>query len=115
MPDLMQMIKAMLGAAAAAVAVVWLIALPRVPHRAARIAFSRVLGLAVGSCLGFVVLGFRPHWPPIEDQDRFLLLVLPSLLVVDFLGLIPGLCPGWVLLARGSVAAAAGPTLLYGS
>ena len=115
MPDLIQMIEAMVAAAAAAAAVVWLIALPRVPHRPARIAASRVLGLGVGSCLGFVVLGFRPHWPPIEDQDRFLLLVLPSLLAVDFLGLVSGLRRRWVLLSRGTVAAAAAPTLLYGS
>jgi hypothetical protein len=115
MPDLMQMIEAMVAAAVAAAAVVWLIALPPVPHGPARIAASRVLGLGVGSCLGFVVLGFRPHWPPIEDQDRFLLLVLPSLLAADLLGLVSGLRRRWVLLSRGTVAAAAAPTLLYGS
>jgi hypothetical protein len=115
MPDLMRMIEAMVGAAAAAAAVVWLIALPRVPHSPAQIAGSRILGSGVGFCLGLAVLGFHPHWPPIEDQDRFLLLVLPSLLAVDLFGLIPGLRRGWVLLARVTVAAAAAPALLHGS
>jgi hypothetical protein len=115
MPDLKQIIEAMVVAAVAAAAVVWLIALPRARQRPARIVASRVLGLAVGSCLGLVVLGFRPHWPPVEDQDRFLLLVLPSLLTADLLGLVSGLRPRWVLLSRGTVAAAAAPTLLYGS
>jgi hypothetical protein len=115
MPDLVQMIEAMVGSAVAAAVVVWLIALPPGPHRPARIAVSRVLGMAVGSCLGFVVLRFRPHWPPIEDQDRFFVLVLPSLLAVDLLGVVSGLRRRWVLLSRGTVTAAAAPTLLYGS
>ncbi len=115
MPDLKQMIEAMVGAVVAAAAVVCLIALPRARDRPARVAASRVLGLAVGSFLGFVALGFRPHWPPIEDQDRFLLLVLPSLLAVDLLGLVSVLRRRWVLLSRGIVAAGAAPTLLYGS
>ena len=73
------------------------------------------MGLGVGSFVGFAILGFRPHWPPREDQDRFLLLVLPSLLAVDLLGLSRSLWRGWIWLSRATVAAAAAPTLLYGS
>src|SRR5436305_5023966 len=115
MPDLKQMIEAMVAAAVAAAAVVGLIALPRARRCPARIVASQVLGLAVGFCLGLVVLRFRPRWPPVEDQDRFLLLVLPSLLTVDLLGFVSGLRRRWVLLSRGTVAAATAPTLLYGS
>lgn len=111
----MLMVGAMVGAAVVAAAVVWLIALPRAPHRPIKLAASPILGLAVGSCLGLVILGIRPRWPPTEDQDRFLLLVLPSLLAVDLFGLISKFRRGWVLLARGIVAAAVAPTLLFGS
>ena len=64
-----------------------------------------VLGLGLGSWLGFLVLGLRPRWPLSEDLDRFLALVFPAFLGVEVLIAILrwSPCPSW--LARGLVAA----------
>src|SRR5437870_5447086 len=40
---------------------------------------------AVGGAffLGAWVLGVRPHWPPAQDLDRFLLVLLPAVVVAE--------------------------------
>ena len=46
--------------------------------------------MGAGFFLGCWVLGIRPHWPPREDLDRLLALVLPAVMVVELLAAFPG-------------------------
>src|SRR5260370_2976106 len=48
-----------------------------------RTAVSGVLSVSVGFVAGCWWLGVRPHWPPLEDQDRLLLILLPAVIVVE--------------------------------
>ncbi len=74
-----------------------------------------VLGLGAGLLLGSWLLGNRPHWPPREDQDRFLGLVLPAVVVVELLAAFPRV-PRWLIWPlRAVVVVAVAPVLLHGS
>jgi hypothetical protein len=74
-----------------------------------------VLGIGAGFFLGCWALGNRPHWPVREDQDRFFILVLPAVLVVDLLASFPRL-PRWLIWAlRLVLMAGVVPILLYGT
>jgi hypothetical protein len=67
------------------------------------------VGFFVGCCR---LLGRWPHWPPREDQDRLLLLVLPAVIVVELAAAIPWL-PRWLAwLLRLAVAAGTARILL---
>jgi hypothetical protein len=73
--------------------------------------------LAVGGAfyLGCRLLGLWPRWPPREDQDRFLLIVLPAAIGVELVAAFPSV-PRWLAWAlRLAVAAAAAPVLLHNS
>src|SRR5712692_5860979 len=50
---------------------------------AIRTAVGGVLSVSVGFFAGCWWLGVRPHWPPLEDQDRLLLILLPAVIVVE--------------------------------
>jgi hypothetical protein len=81
----------------------------------AAVDFGWVLGIAGGLLLGSCVLGKIPHWPPVEDQDRLLFLVLPAVVVVELLAVFPRV-PRWLLwLLRAALVAAVAPILLYGT
>src|SRR5262249_46764766 len=74
-----------------------------------------VLGVGLGFYVGCWMLDLRPHWPPLEVQDRFLLLLFPAVMALE---LIPAPLsrvrwPIWLL--RGAVALGAAPVLLYNS
>jgi hypothetical protein len=75
---------------------------------------SAVLGAGAGFYAGAYLLGFRPHWPPAEDRDRLLLLLLPTVIAIEVLaGLVPWRWVGQVL--RLCVAGSAACILLHGS
>jgi hypothetical protein len=83
MPDPIRLLEAM-AASAAAAGVVWLLlAFPWRTSAPARKKLGWIWGTAIGSAVGFWILGFRPAWPPRVDQDRFLLLVFPAALLVE--------------------------------
>ena len=54
----------------------------------------RDLGLAAGFYLGCWILKLRPHWPPREDLDRLLLVVLPVAMATESLAVLPRVPPG---------------------
>ncbi|HZW29478.1 MAG TPA: hypothetical protein VFF52_02160 [Isosphaeraceae bacterium] len=73
-----------------------------------------VVGLAAGFSLGCGLLLPWPHWPPREDLDRFLLIIIPAVLIVELVGAFPRLNRlYWVLW--GMVIVCALRVLLHGS
>ncbi len=108
MPDPVRLVAA-LGAAALVAALV--LAVCR--HRAA--AAGRLLGVALGLSAGCAVLRLRLHWPPREDLDRLLLVVLPFALLTELLASAPRV-PRWLVRAlRLLVAAGTARVLLDGT
>jgi hypothetical protein len=71
-----------------------------------------ILSVGLGFFAGCAWIGVRPHWPPGEDQDRLLLILYPSAMIVELLA--PAF-KKWVWVPRFAVAASAAWILLYGS
>jgi hypothetical protein len=111
MPDPILILWA-LGAAAGVAALALLrLGWPwRAPHPESTSA-GWVLGVGAGFYLGCRLLGLWPHWPPGEDQDRFLALVLPSALAVELIAPCVWSWLAWLL--RLVVAAGAARVLLH--
>jgi hypothetical protein len=90
------------------------------PH-ARRTAVGAVLSIGLGIFAGCWWLGVRPHWPPREDQDRFLFALCPLLLAVELLAAFtnsenPSNWRRWLpWLLRLILAAIAGRILLHDS
>ena len=103
------------GSAAVAASLIVLIAARKAPERSFRLSAAWTLAVAIGFALGSYLIGVRPEWPPRDDQDRLLLVVVPAALVVELLAAAPRV-PGWLAwLLRCVVAFAALPALLYGT
>jgi hypothetical protein len=80
--------------------------------RTAVAAAGAVLAVVSAVYAGLWLLGLLPHFPPREDLDRLLLIVLPAAAVAELIAAASGRA-GWV--ARVVVAALAAPVLLHGS
>src|SRR5579885_3382707 len=115
MPDPIAMAKALGCAAAAAAVLVLLCGWPWRAPGPARVRAGWVLGLAAGIYLGCRILDLWPHWPPREDQDRFLIILLPAVLLVELIAALPRM-PAWLAWGlRVLIAMAAARVLLHGS
>jgi hypothetical protein len=105
-----------MGAAAIAAAVI--LSIFGWPWRLTHVTQVRVgwiLGVGVGFFLGCWFLDLWPRWPPGEDRDRLLALVLPSVLGVELLACFAQV-PQWLTgLLRLVVVGATGRVLLHGS
>ena len=115
MPDIVLMAKGVLAAAVVAGLFLLAIARPGKDPSPWRLAAGWVGGLGAGLYAGYAVLGEWPRWPPPEDRDRFLVILLPLALAVEAAAM---LMPArrwiaWTL--RILLAAAAAPILLYNS
>jgi hypothetical protein len=73
------------------------------------------LGIAAGFFLGCLVLGIRSHWPPRDDQDRLLVLVLPAVLAVELLAAFPKVNRWLVWPLRLAVVVGVSRILLHGT
>jgi hypothetical protein len=117
MPDPLSMLGALAAAAVVAAAVLLLGGLPWRAPGPRRAAVGWVAGVGLGFYVGFLLacrlLGSWPHWPPREDQDRLLALLLPAAIAVELVAaLLPRLrWPVWLL--RLVVAGAAARILLH--
>ncbi len=89
MPDPMVVLLALGTAAVVAAAVLLLCGWPWRGPRPGRLAAGWVVGVGAAFYLGCRVLGLWPRWPPREDLDRFLLLVLPAAVAVELLAAVP--------------------------
>jgi hypothetical protein len=83
MPDPLLILKACLAAALLAAAVLLFGARIGGKSHSAWRAASGALGTGLGFFVGCLLLGLRPHWPPQEDQDRLLLVVIPAVIGVE--------------------------------
>jgi hypothetical protein len=113
MPDPWLLLQGIAVAAGLAAAVLLALAWPwRAPSPAA-LAVGAAVGVGGGFLLGVLRIGVWPHWPPREDIDRFLLLLLPIVVVVEIIAAVPPLprYAPWIL--RALVAIGATPLLLY--
>ncbi len=109
MPDPVAILEASAIALAAAAAVLLLFGRRGGPG------WASAAGVGLGFFVGARLLEVHLHFPPREDQDRWLLVLLPAVVGVEaaaaFLARLPWLA--WTL--RQIVAAGAAPVLLYGS
>src|ERR1700730_9235772 len=113
MPDPLQILTAMaLAFALAAIALFassWLWSKPGLRFRAV----GEVIAIGIRFAAGCWWLGARPHWPPREDLDRLLLIVLPAAGAVEIFAALLGPRPCVRQPLRLVVAAAAAPVVLY--
>ena len=93
MPDPIRIFEAQAVTALLAAAIVLLGAWVKRWNREVPASIPTLAGIAVGLLAGCWLLGLVPHWPPREDQDRFLLIVLPAVIAVEMLA---ALASGWV-------------------
>jgi hypothetical protein len=115
MPDPIHILQALSLSMIAAAVVLLLASWPwRAPHRV-RARCGGVLAVGVGVYASCWWLGISPNWPPREDQDRLLFILLPAVIVVEVINAVIER-PAWLpWLLRLFVAAGAAPCLLYGS
>lgn len=74
-----------------------------------------VVGFASGVAAGCGWLRLPGSWPPVSALDRFLVLLLPAVIAVEWGGAILRLSAGWLWGARWLLAATAPRVLLHGS
>ena len=109
------MLLVMSTSAAIAAVVALLCSWPwRSPHHR-RSSAGWVVGIAAAVYAGCLMLGIRLHWPPLEDLQRFLIILFPATVLVELTaGSAP--FPRWVAVALRLLLAAAAPwILLHGS
>ncbi len=117
MPDPMLILAAMILAFAVSAAVVAILGRPWRPvAQSAAFDAAWALGIGIAFLAGCWIVGDRPHWPPRSDQDRMLLLVIPTVVVVESLLSVSTKVSQWLVWAiRGLVVAANARVLLYGT
>jgi hypothetical protein len=115
MPDPIRILEALGLAALCAGVFLLAFGLPWRAPNPARARIGGVLGMVAGIWAGCWWLEALPDWPPREDHDRLLLVLLPAVSGVEIIMALTSRPRwlGWVL--RPIMAAAAAPILLYGS
>jgi hypothetical protein len=74
-----------------------------------------VIGIALGFYLGCGILGLWPHWPPLEDRDRLLLILLPVVIIIEVFGAFVTRLSAVVWLTRLALALSTARVLLHSS
>lgn len=114
MPDYVLLVQGLLLAAIVAGLVLLAIARPGNPPLW-RMAAGWIAGLGAGIYCGCGLLGDWPRWPPLEDRDRFLVILLPLALAAEGGAMLVRERRWIVWTLRITLAAAAAPVLLYNS
>jgi hypothetical protein len=115
MPDPVVIVTAIFVALAVAGLVLGILCWPNRPNRAALFDMGWVVSIGAGFFFGCLILGIRPHWPPREDLDRLLVVVLPAVVVVELLAARPQI-PRWLVWpSRFLLVAGGARVLLHGT
>lgn len=115
MPDALRLTTAVSGSAILSALVVWTCAWPWRMPRPAWTKAGLVAGAGTGFFLGCWLLRCLPHWPPREDLDRLLTVVIPAVLLVELLAVFPQV-PRWIVWPlRVAVVGGGARALLHGT
>jgi hypothetical protein len=107
--------KSLAGAAFAAVLVMLAACWPwRKPHPV-RSGLGSVLGVGMGIALGVYLLNAVPKYPPSEDKDRLLLILLPAALVIEIAAVFLRRLAWLPWVPRLALAAVTARVVLHGS
>jgi hypothetical protein len=115
MPDPFSILAAMSTALAVSAAALVLFGWRGRNAGTARSDIGWIVGPGAGFLLGCCVLGKVPHWPPMEDLDRLLFVVLPAVVVVELAGPFHRVPRPLVWFLRAALAAGVAPVLLHGT
>lgn len=120
MPDVLLYLRAFLGSfSASAIIVLAFVFFPRRKNDhvdgTATSPMVALPGLGIGVLVGYRLLDFQWKWPPANAMDRFLVLILPITMIVEWLACVKIVPRSLIRILRGCVAAACGRTLLHGS
>ncbi len=116
MPDPAQILKAATGAAVLAALVCLLFGGASRRPRPGWMAAGGALGVGAAVYVGAWLLKLAPHFPPREDADRFLLILLPAAVGVELMAAVLPRRAAWLAWAlRLVVAAGAARVLLHDS
>jgi hypothetical protein len=115
MPDPIRILEALALASLVAGVFLFSFGFPWRAPSPARARIGGVLGLVGGILAGCWWMDALPSWPPREDHDRLLLILLPTAAAVEIIAAVASR-PRWLpWLLRLIVAAVAAPVLLHGS
>src|SRR5438552_18637333 len=115
MPDPVPLLRAFGASAAVAAVVVLLFGLPWRSPNPTRRALGEVLGVAAALYLGGWLLELNLRWPPRTAEGRYLLVLLPAVVVVEIVGAIPKVSHWVTWVLRLAIAAGAARLLLHNS
>jgi hypothetical protein len=115
MPEPLLYLKAMGTAAVASALIVLAMASARRPASATRLNSACVLGLGCGLALGYLTLSLRVAWPPANGLDRFLTIVVPAALGIEWFAGVPRVARWLAWFLRISLAATVARILLHDS
>jgi len=115
MPDPVLFLEAMAAAAFTAAVLVLLCGWPWRAPNPARTHIGFVLGVGLGFFVGSWLLGVRPNWPPREDQDRLLFILVPAVVGMEILGAFRGPISWLAVVLRLVCVVGAVRLLLHGS
>jgi len=115
MPDALLLLKSSAVSAILAALTVLAVGCPWRQPRPTWLFIGGALGVGAGFLAGAWSLGLAPRFPPLEDQDRLLFIVLPAVVAAEISAALlqQKLWLGWLL--RLIVAIGATPVLLHGS
>ena len=86
MPDPFQYMIALLAAFTASFLAIFISQLAMRATIPSLARFVFMVGLVLGLWPGYRILGFESRWPPVNALDRFLMIVLPAAMIVEFIG-----------------------------
>src|SRR5690242_17631285 len=108
MPDPLLYVAAQGSAAVAAAVLVLATGWFLKPFKPARLQRAVVVAIAGGLGAGFATLRFSIAWPPLNGLDRFLTIVLPAALLIEFAATFARVPPWLAWLLRLALAATMG-------
>lgn len=113
MPDMLLMAKGSAAAACVAAVIFLLFSWPwRIVSPKLR-TIGSVLGAGTGFFVGWWILGVRPEWPPTEESHRFLLILIPAIVLVELAAPFAEKLPRGRRLLRFLIACGLTPLLLH--